>query len=257
MYKVVIIGSGNVAWHLAHYLPFCGGCITQIYSRNKDAAEALAASLGTDFTSNVRDIYSNADFYIYAIKDDALSTVIQAVEVENGIHLHTSGAVDISVFDGRKKNFGVLYPFQTFSKQRKIDLNQTPLFIEANTNYNLQKISDFANKISLKVYELTSEQRIKVHLAGVFANNFTNYLWNISYNLLKSNNLPFSVIMPLIKESIDKLNYLTPEQAQTGPAKRGDQNVIKAHLELLANNKNLQKIYELISEEIKLSDSSF
>ncbi|MDR3327410.1 MAG: DUF2520 domain-containing protein [Prevotellaceae bacterium] len=251
MTKAVIIGSGNVAWSLAHYLPFCSCCVMQIVSRTQESAQSLASTIGADFTTDFSKIYANADFYIYAITDDALNTVITQVNVKNGLHLHTSGSVDMDVFRGKQYDFGVLYPFQTFSKQKKVDLNNVPFFIEANSSDNQHKLMDFAKKISLKVYEISFEQRKKVHLAGVFGNNFTNFLWGISYKFLKECNLPFSVILPLITESVDKLKYLTPNQAQTGPAARGDQKSIAEHLKFLHNNKDLEEIYALLTENIK------
>jgi len=251
MKKSIIIGSGNVAWHLAHWLPYCGCCVVQIFGRTLTSAQSLAMEIGAEYTNDFTEILPDADIYIYAVSDDALSSVIQNVSVKNGLHIHTSGSMEMNVFANTKENFGVLYPLQTFSKQKKVDLKQTPFFIEANNTENLTILENFAKKISEKIYEISSEQRKIVHLTGVFGCNFTNHLWNISYKLLKDNNLPFEILLPLIQESIEKLRYLTPQQAQTGPAVRGDKNVIKKHLQLLENDKDLQEIYKIFSEQIK------
>ena len=250
MKKTVIIGSGNVAWHLAHWLPYCGCSVVQIFSRTLTSAQALAMEIGAEYTNDFAEILSDSDIYIYAVSDDALSSVIQNVSVKNGFHIHTCGSVEMNIFANTKENFGVLYPFQTFSKQKKFDLKKVPIFIEANNIENLINLEYFAKKISEKVYKISSEQRKIVHLTGIFACNFTNHLWNISYKLLKESNLPLEILLPLIEESIDKLHYLSPQQAQTGPAVRGDKNVIENHLQLLENDKDLQEIYRILTEGI-------
>ena len=249
--KSVIIGSGNVARHLAHWLPYCGCSVVQIFSRTLHSAQNLAMEIGAEFTDNYAEIVPDADIYIYAVSDDALYSVIQSVSVKNGLHLHTSGSVEMNVFEGEKENFGVLYPFQTFSKQKKVDFKKVPVFIETNNEQNLLFLENFAKKISEKIYKISSEQRKTVHLTGVFACNFTNHLWNISYNLLKENNLPFEILLPLIEESVEKLHYISPQQAQTGPAIRGDKTVISKHLRLLENHKDLQEIYKILTEQIR------
>jgi predicted short-subunit dehydrogenase-like oxidoreductase (DUF2520 family) len=250
MKKAVFIGAGNVAWHLAHWLPYCGCSTVQIFSRTITSAQTLAMEIGADFTNDFTKIFPDADIYIYAVADDVLSSVIQNVSVGNGLHIHTSGSMEMNVFAEKKERFGVIYPFQTFSKQKTADIKKVPLFIEANNAENLITIENFAKKISENVYKISSEQRKIVHLSGVFACNFTNHLWNISYNLLKNTNLPFNIIIPLIEESVAKLHYLSPKQAQTGPAVRGDKNVISKHLQMLENHKDLQEIYKIFSEQI-------
>jgi len=207
--------------------------------------------IGAEYTNDFAEILPDADIYIYAVSDDALSAVIQNVSAKNGLHIHTSGTVNMNIFEGKKENFGVLYPLQTFSKQKNVDFKQTPFFIEANNEKNLIYLENFAKKISEKLYKISSEQRKIVHLAGVLSCNFTNHLWNISYKLLKDNNLPFEILLPLIEESVEKLHYLSPQQAQTGPAVRGDKKVIEKHLQLLENDKDLQKIYKIFSKWIK------
>jgi predicted short-subunit dehydrogenase-like oxidoreductase (DUF2520 family) len=250
MQKAVIIGAGNVAWNLANVLPFCGFAVEQIVSRTEQSAQALAMSIGADFTADFDKIFPYADFYIYAVSDDALSAVIKQVWVKSGIHLHTSGSVEMSVFGGKKECYGVFYPFQTFSKQKLVDFKNIPIFIEANSGKILEKIFKLASKLSDKVFSINSLQRKKVHLSGVFANNFTNYLYTVSENILQENGLPFDVILPLIEESVKKMRYLSPQQGQTGPAVRGDKKIISQHLQMLRNNKDLYKIYELISNKI-------
>jgi predicted short-subunit dehydrogenase-like oxidoreductase (DUF2520 family) len=250
MKKAVIIGAGNVAWNLAHTLPSCGCAVVQIFSRREQSAQALAMDIGADFTADFSQICYDADFYIYAVSDDALSAVIKQVKVNFGLHLHTSGSVEMSVFEGQKENFGVLYPFQTFSKQKLVDMKNIPIFIESNSEKNLEIISDFANKISNKIFKINSLQRKDIHLAGVFASNFTNYLYSVAGDLLQKNDLPFALLLPLIEESTNKLHFMPPKQAQTGPAMRGDKKIIDKHLQMLADDKDLCEIYRLMSDKI-------
>ena len=249
--KAVIIGSGSVARHLGNWLPYCSCSVVQIFDRKLSAAQRLATEIGSEFTDDYSKIFPVADIYIYAVSDDALSSVIQSVRANYGLHIHTAGSVGMDIFKDKKENFGVLYPFQTFSRQKKVNFKNIPLFIEANNAENLKNLELLAKKISKKVYTVSTEQRKIVHLAGVFGCNFPNYLWSIAYNLLKKNGLPFEILLPLVEESVDKLQYLSPQQAQTGPAARNDDNVIEEHLQLLEKHKDWQKIYKLFTAGIK------
>ncbi len=239
--KVVIIGSGNVAWQLAHSLPLLGVCVVQIFSRNEHHAQNLAMEVGADYTADYNEIDAEADFYIYAVSDDALPEVIESVKTDEGIHIHTSGSVGISVFADKKSKYGVMYPLQTFTRNRKIKLENTAFFIEANDATTLDQVEKFTKRISLKTFNFDSEQRRKIHLAGVFANNFTNAMWSVSDSLIKEQNLMFrDVLLPLVEESIEKLKYMTPAMAQTGPAIRDDQTTINKHIEILSNKPETQ-----------------
>ncbi len=250
--KAVIIGSGNVAWQLAHTLPLYGVCVMQIFSRNTIHAEALAGEIGADYTSEYSEISSMADFYIYAISDDALTEVITNIPTDNGVHVHTSGSVDISVFENTKTNYGVIYPLQTFSRNKKIEFGKVAFFIEANNKPTFERIEALTKKLSLKIFEVDSKQRRRVHLAGVFGNNFANAMWSIADDILKEQNIPFvDAMMPMIEESVAKLKYMPPSMAQTGPAKRGDHNTMKAHSELLGNETIVLNIYKMLSEFIE------
>ena len=165
--KAVIIGTGNVAWQLAHCLPLCGCCVLQIFGRNAHKAESLALEVGAEHTDSYRDIYPNADFYIYAVADDALPEVVDNVETDAGIHLHTSGSVDIAVFEGKRSNYGVLYPLQTFTRGRMVDFGRVAIFTEANSADNLRRIGEFARRLSLKVFDVDSRQRRRVSLRAI------------------------------------------------------------------------------------------
>jgi predicted short-subunit dehydrogenase-like oxidoreductase (DUF2520 family) len=252
--KTVIIGSGNVAWSLAHYLPYCGCSVVQIVSRTQENAQSLAQSIGADYSNNFHKIFPFADFYIYAITDECLLSVIDSIRVENGIHLHTSGSVGIDVFEGKKNKFGVLYPFQTFSKYRQVNFKYVPIFIEANADETLTEINHLADKISDNVLILNGMQRKMAHLAGIFGNNFVNYLLGLSYKILKNNHLPSEIILPLVRETLEKFEIMSPQQAQSGPAARGNKKIIDEHLSILYENKELYDVYNLLSNKILIQN---
>ena len=250
--KVVIIGTGNVAWHLAHKLPLYGSCVVQIVGRNADKTQALALDIGADYSYDFSEIYPDADFYIYAVSDDSLSSVIESIKVKNGIHIHTSGSADIAVFEGWQEQYGVMYPSQTFTIGKNIDFEKIAIFIEGNNAEISNKIESFAKTLSLKTFNSSSQMRCKVHLANVIASNFANALWAKTYDILKSEGLRFADIsLPLIEETLDKLRYMPPQKAQTGPAIRGDNQTINKHLKLLAQDPKFAKTYTQITNIIK------
>ena len=250
MKKVVIIGSGSLATHLALTLHANGVLISQIYSRTSTNAEILADKVGCSYTSNISNLFSNADIYIYAINDNSLLKLLKKFELPNAIHIHTSGSLSISIFDGFAKKYGVLYPLQTFSKKRAVDFTNVPILIEACNSEIESDIYNFSKLISPKIYSITSEQRSKIHLAAVFACNFTNYMYDIAFDIVSKSGIGFEILHPLILETADKIKTLTPKDAQTGPAVRYDQNIIKKHLSLLNRSNDKKEIYKLLSKSI-------
>ena len=142
--KAVILGTGNVAWQLAHSLPLFGYCVVQIFGRNAAKAEDLASAVGADHTDSYDEIYPDADIYIYAVSDDAISEVVASVRLDSGVHVHTSGCVGIDVFEGSKSNYGVVYPFQTFTRNKKIDFSKVAIFFEANNDSSRSRVEEFA-----------------------------------------------------------------------------------------------------------------
>jgi predicted short-subunit dehydrogenase-like oxidoreductase (DUF2520 family) len=156
----------------------------------------------------------------------------------------------MNIWEGYAKNYGVLYPMQTFSKQREVDFREVSFFVEANHQIGIEALKDLAGKLSSKVYELTSEQRKYLHIAAVFACNFTNHMYALCDRLLKAQGVPFEVMLPLIDETARKVHELKPQDAQTGPAIRNDKNVIESHLNMLDDEPGLKEIYEMISNSI-------
>lgn len=248
--KIVIIGAGNLATSIAVALKNVGE-IVQIYSRTEQSARTLAERIGANFTTTLSDLYPTADLYLYAVKDDALQQVINSVPTTHGIHAHTGGCVSMAVFDGKQPNHGVFYPFMAFSKQRIVDFSEISIFVEGSNVQTVDYLTLIGKQIGKNVYKMTSEERSFLHIAGVFANNFPNILWNIAEKLLATKNLPFDVLLPVIRESVRKLEIMTPHEAQSGPASRRDQNTMDKHLQILSDKPEAwQTIYKLLSDEI-------
>ncbi|MDD2284400.1 MAG: DUF2520 domain-containing protein [Paludibacter sp.] len=248
--KVVFIGAGNLATHLSRALQQAGEQIVQIYSRTMTSASELATLLNVPYTTNLDEIITDADVYFYAVSDDALESLVQLPLASNAIHVHTAGSVSMDVFIGKKSNYGVFYPLQTFSKTKQVDFKTIPVFIEASSPEVETTLFKLAHKVSEQVYRTNSEQRLKLHVSAVFASNFVNHLYQIASDVIKSADLPFEVLKPLILETAEKVKFLSPEQAQTGPAKRNDQGVINKHLEILDVNSALKQLYQDLSDMI-------
>lgn len=249
--KVVFIGAGNVATHLASVMDSAGFDIIQIFSQTIESAKALSEKLGKKpiYINQIDQIDNGADTYIFSIKDSALQQIISQIKSNSGIWVHTAGSMPIDLFQGYANRFGVVYPLQTFSKNKPVDWTNIPIFLEASDADTLKTLKVVANKLSKSVYELSSDKRKYVHLTGVFACNFTNYMYSVSADILQQAGLPFEVALPLIDETCAKVHTLSPKEAQTGPAIRFDENVMNRHIDLIEDAK-LKEIYRLISEKI-------
>lgn len=247
--KITLIGAGNLATQLGRALHASGQRICQVYSRTKENAELLADSVDARATDCISDICADADFYIFAVKDDALPDVLRQMPHQKGIWVHTAGSVPMNVFEPYTKICGVLYPLQTFSKKRDVDFSVIPVCIEATTLDVREKIELLANSVSNNVCCLTSEKRKYVHLAAVFACNFTNHLYTLAADILEKENISFDVLKPLIQETADKVKTMNPREAQTGPAVRFDEKIIHEQLQLI-DDEQTKTIYSLLSNSI-------
>lgn len=249
--KVVIVGSGNVATHLSLALASLEGIeICQVYSPTEAHAEILVERLNCDFVTDPTQIRKDADVYLFALKDQALETVIRAVPANNGLWLHTSGSMPMQVFAGYTERYGVLYPLQTFSKSREISFRGIPLFIECHREEDKNCLEELARRLSGKVCELSSEKRRSLHLAAVFACNFTNHIYALAEEILAKEGLSRDYLFPLIDETAAKVHELPAQEAQTGPAIRYDENIINKHLGMLADDPDVQTLYRLLSQSI-------
>lgn len=246
---IVLIGAGNVATHLGAALVKANHRILQVYSRTFASAKSLAKQLDAAYVDDIGAVRTDAELYLYAVTDSALPSLIGAVEAPNALHLHTAGSVPISIFKDKCLHYGVFYPLQTFSKTKEIDVDTTPIFVEGGDTTDEGRIVALAKTISRQVLYATSEQRCKLHLAAVFACNFTNCMYAIAHRQLEEAGLPFEVLLPLIDETAEKVHHLKPHNAQTGPAVRYDVEVMDKHIQMLTSD-SLKELYRKISKEI-------
>lgn len=230
-----ILGSGNVATALA---------------------EAFQDKVDLNLCSsrNPTKINPLADFTILAVSDNAIEEVAHNLPNNSTIICHTSGTVPLSVLESLPNETGVFYPLQTFTKEVKLDYSNIPFFLEASSPETLEKLKSLASLVSSNIHLSDSEKRKKLHLAAVFACNFTNALAYISKECLVGTGYDFSVLEPLLSQTITKLGFLSPEEAQTGPAIRGDSKVMEAHLKMLESKPLYQQIYRLLSQSIALQN---
>jgi predicted short-subunit dehydrogenase-like oxidoreductase (DUF2520 family) len=248
--KVVILGAGNLAWHFGHRLSGAGIQVAQIFSRTPKLGESLATELHAGYTNRLDLLEEDADLYLLAITDDAIPSLIRQARFGKRFVVHAAGSVSMDVFTGKVKNYGVLYPLQTLTTGKPLDFSNIPLFIEANNAGNLEKLNLLACKLSNRVYVVDSEKRTYLHLAAVIASNFTNHMFALTEKLLQEKNLSFDLLKPLIEETIAKALFLSPLQAQTGPAIRGNTRVIEKHLALLEQHPEIKELYRVITESI-------
>ncbi|SOD14961.1 Rossmann-like and DUF2520 domain-containing protein [Pedobacter xixiisoli] len=249
--RVSIIGSGNVATHIAKALRNANVTLLNIWSYNLENAQMLANKVDAIAVTKLSQINTDdSDAVLISVKDDAIATVASQLVNYSGLIAHTSGAVTIDVLSNHK-NYGVFYPLQTFSKHKELDFGNVPLCLEANDTSNLDSLKQLAKLISKSVYEVDSEQRKTLHLAAVFACNFPNYLYGVAQQLLAQNHLDFDIIKPLIIETANKIQTALPMEVQTGPAVRNDEQTLKKHEGMLQEHPEWLTIYKLLSEQIK------
>lgn len=248
--RIILIGAGNVAVQLGKTLVKSGGEVIQVFSRTPASAQALAAGLKAGYTNEIGKIGNDADLYIISVADDAINGLTEEINFGKKPVVHTSGTVSMDVLNRVSENYGVFYPFQTFSKSRDVSFKNIPVCIEANNNTTLELLKKLAVSVSDKVYKISSEQRKVLHLAGVFACNFPNFMYSIAETILENNNIDFDLIKPLILETAQKAQSVKPSEAQTGPAVRGDEKIIETHLDLLGQYPGFRDLYRIISSEI-------
>lgn len=244
------IGAGNLAVQLSKAFQNKGFKISQVYSRTEKSAKSLADQLSANHTTSVTGIDKTADIYFVAIKDSAIEEVLPQIDFNNKLVVHCSGSLSLSSIGKYSVNTGVFYPLQTFSKNRKVDFSEIPVFVEANSDKNEKILIDLALQISGSVSVIDSEKRKTLHISAVFACNFVNYFFTIAADILKSKGIPFDVIKPLILETAFKVQEMEPWKAQTGPAVRFDENIINEHFKELEAFPEYQQLYMSISKSI-------
>ena len=254
---IVIIGSGNLATQLGLAMKDAGQNILQVFSKTEEHARELAEKIGSKHTADIDKIDENADVYIISVKDDAISGIAEKLckKAPNAVLVHTAGSIGIDVFKGKTQHYGILYPMQTFSKNRKVDFRPIPCFLEASDDETLKTIRSIAESVSDNVILADSAKRKKIHLAAVLACNFTNHCYRLAEKVLQEEQIDFNLFLPLIDETAKKVSVLSPKQAQTGPMMRWDTGVMNMQINLLSDERTKQ-IYRLMAESIHADATS-
>lgn len=253
MQKIVLVGSGRIAWHLGKRLKMKGLPIKQVLSRTPEHARSLGETLRADWSSDWSAVLPDADWILLAIRDDVIDDVAEKLSpyVPNALATHTSGATPGAVLAPFFKRYGVFYPLQTFSLERSPIWSKIPFCVDSANEQDTLFLIKTAKTISNLAYRVNDAQRAQLHVAAVFANNFANHCFAIAEKILEEKNLPFEMLHPLMEETLAKALNNSPEKMQTGPAIRGDEDTIKRHLSLLENHPEWQELYQRISQSIR------
>ncbi|HEV3414778.1 MAG TPA: Rossmann-like and DUF2520 domain-containing protein [Puia sp.] len=248
--KTVIIGSGNVAGVLGESIAAAGHPVLQVLARNETRAAALARSLGCPYATRYADIDPGADLYLVALSDSALERLGETLTLPGKLVAHTAGAAPVNILRSVSTRTGVLYPLQSLRAGIR-PFPPIPLLVDAANPEDLQTLEGFAKTLSNQVSRADDNTRLKLHLAAVIVNNFTNYLYTLTAGYCEREKIDFSILLPLIRETAGRLDRNSPETVQTGPAVRGDAETIARHLELLNNYKEIRYLYVLFTNLIE------
>jgi len=247
--KIALVGAGSVAIHLGLALKHAGFKVENVINRSPERGKLLAKKLGAHYLADF-SILINPDLVIIAVSDDAIPLIAGQLVGCSYPVVHTCGTVTKDVLKVASSDYGVFYPFQTFSVNNAVDFSKVPVCIDASNTAFFKRIEQLAQSLSGTVCQLDDQKRRILHLAGVFASNFSNYLYAIAEDLLLKNNIPFELLLPLIQETALKIQTMAPLEAQTGPAKRGDQSTIQKHFQLLQNEPDLLELYKTFTDNI-------
>ena len=253
MSTISFIGSGNLAWHLAPALDNLGFVVKEIFSARPKNATALTERLyQAEVKSSLDFSDSPSSIFIIAVSDEAIGDIAKEIILpENAVLVHTSGSQPLSLLEfSAATHIGVFYPLQTFTKNRPIDFKNVPIFIEAGDDDAEKQLTSIAKALTTKYKKITSEDRKALHVAAVFASNFPNHMLRIAKTLMDEKGLNFEWLKPVILETINKALATGPEYSQTGPAVRGDLEILDQHMEYLKGHDVFAKIYEIVSQDI-------
>ncbi|MET3731085.1 Rossmann-like and DUF2520 domain-containing protein [Moheibacter stercoris] len=248
MKSVVIIGAGNVAFHLTRALLQNTINVRQVFNRTLSKAQELGEANNIKYTDKISEL-EKADLYIIAASDSAVEELSHYIPYDDTLVVHTSGSLSTKILKGDYRK-GVFYPFQTFTKRKALRYEEIPFFVEAENKEDEDALYKLADKISNEVHRVDSEKRRKVHMSGVWASNFVNHLYYVAQSICEEAEMPFDVLRPLILETANKIQDMEPLEAQTGPAKRGDSIILEKHMDLLTDSRQ-QQLYQLLSDSIK------
>ncbi len=247
---ISVIGTGNVGWHLATALYRAGITICHVVSRKPEHARELASLVDAIPISDPGTIEDHPDLYLVCVSDDAISAIADKFKGTGARLVHTSGSTGINVLSKLSIPAGVLYPLQTFTKGNEMDYSKVPFLLEATDPDFLKTLGSLAKLLSDKVFEIDSEARRMIHIAAIFACNFSNHLVSIAADMMREIDFDYELLVPLINETTEKLQKMDPVTAQTGPAVRNDTDIINSHLEALKHRPRDEELYKLLSENI-------
>ena len=246
--KIVIIGAGNVAFHLIKSITNSGHQLVQIYNRTIENIKESTKKI--PLSDSIGGIYPNADIYIICVKDNAIEEIANQLKMNNKLVLHTSGNRTMDILQNSSSNYGIFYPIQSFTKDIPLNFKKVPIIIEANNAEALEMLKSFSESISDRVVEMNLEKRQKLNIAGVFVNNFTNHLYHLMDEYLEKESIDFSILHPIIQNTVDKIKIKSPRACQTGPAIRNDQETIENQKKILEKEIELLKIYNEFTQGI-------
>ncbi|HJW28256.1 MAG TPA: Rossmann-like and DUF2520 domain-containing protein [Saprospiraceae bacterium] len=253
MLKIVCIGAGRLAHQLMPELERAGCEVIEVYNRTPDAGQYLVRSLkAATYQGDISKITTGGDIYFFAISDDGIGPLAKQVSDlanDHSIFVHCSGILSLNVLPFKRR--GIFYPLQTFSATHTVDWLNTPILITTDNDDVLNQLNSLAHQISDKVYDVPGRDKAIIHLAAVFANNFSNHMLTLAEEICLDHHLSFEILKPLIRETFEKALTAGPSQSQTGPAIRGDEKTIKKHLTLLADQMELKALYQAITKSIK------
>lgn len=245
----ILIGAGNVAWHLGIALQKANIQILGLYNRTKEHGEYLAQKLNIPFFEHIQQIPTNADIYLLASSDSAIAAISEQLPENNGIVVHHSGSMPLDTIATKHHRRGVFYCLQTFKKETPIDFSKIPILLQASEKDDFNVLKNLAQKLSSNIRPSSDTERSILHVAAVFACNFSNYLYSVAYQLTKNNNIDFELLVPLIQKTAQQLtDNDNPLLKQTGPAIRKDLPVIEKHLQMLENDPKKQALYRYLTD---------
>jgi predicted short-subunit dehydrogenase-like oxidoreductase (DUF2520 family) len=248
--KISFIGAGNAAWNLAISLHSKGHEIIWISNRTLENAEILAAKVGAQATQSIQDLdWRETELILISTRDDGYEQVAQVLRTNIPV-AHTSGSIPINILKDCSAQFGVFYPLQSMLKDRPTDFSKVPFCLEASSEELFPTLWNLAKDLSEVVYKINSEERLKLHLGAIFASNFSNFLYILSKDFLRMNQLPEHILDPLILETAQRIENMDPAKMQTGPARRGDLVVLNKHISMLEKNHLMRDVYRLMSQKI-------
>lgn len=248
---ITLIGSGNVATWIAQRLQGNPRFpITQVFSRHLEHAQTLADLLNAEAIEDIRKLNPDNQIFIFALADKAYDEILPLLPFKLPLAFTTSGTVSCQCLKDYAEQYGVIYPLQTFTKSQDMRKLEVPLCLESDfAGEHKTLMWELARELSPTCYEVSEAQRAKMHVAAVFACNFSNAMYQIAYKLLKENGLPFEILLPVLRQTVEKVSQMRPAEAQTGPAVRGDVNVMRTQISTLSDDR-LKELYRLVSELI-------